>query len=105
MDDVADGLIAGDGRIRADEAAVADGEEIGRRRDGIGLDDRAMPNFRAEQTEIQVEKRTAGEQAHRRRRHQRAHEPEAEIAQAPHREARRLPAPDEQPLHNDGKRT
>ena len=92
------GPAAGQAHLTADQAVVADADQVGADRQHRGGDVRMRADLRAQQPQIAVEQRRAGEQHHRIEAHQLPHRPPAQIAAAPQREAAGLPAADQQPL-------
>ncbi len=102
MDVAGLGTVAQDHGFLAQDRILADGDEVGADGHGPAFDGGAAAKTRAEQAKIEAVERTAAEQHDGSRADQRLDHPEPIVAQPPDREAFRLPAPDQQPLHGHG---
>ena len=88
-------------RVLADQRARPDGQQVGAHGHVLGEQHGALADPCSQGPEIERVDRRAREQHEGVRAHQRLHDPEAQVGDAPDRELPRPPAADEQPLQRD----
>ena len=103
LDQPRPGAVAADVRVLGDDAARANGQQVGTDRDVLSEDGGAAADPGAERPQVQRVQRRPDEQAgHRIGDDHGLDQPEPEVAEAPGPNAPRLPPADEQPLDRDG---